>query len=53
MSVSDHFKYYFFKTTDMSLITMRLNDAIMENNENVDSASQFLLKRMPIWHCQI
>lgn len=36
----------YFKTTDMSLITMRLDDAIIENNEDADSADQFLLKRV-------
>lgn len=36
----------YFNTTDMSLITMRLDDAIMGSNEDGESADQFLLNQV-------
>lgn len=37
----------YFSTTDMSLITMRLDDAIMDSNEDEESADQYLLNQIP------
>lgn len=37
----DNSDVYYFSTTDMALITMRLDDAIMESDEDGESANQF------------
>lgn len=37
----------YFNTTDMSLITMRLDDAIIESNEDEESADQYLVSQVP------
>lgn len=36
----------YFNTTDMSLIAMRLDDAIMESYEDGESSDQFLLNQV-------
>lgn len=36
----------YFNIADMSLITMRLDDAIMESNEDDESTDKFLLSQV-------
>lgn len=36
----------YFNTTDMSLITMRLDDAILDSTENGESVDRLLLNRV-------
>lgn len=42
----DDSKECYFNITDISLITMRLDDAIMESNENNETSDQFLLSQV-------
>jgi len=37
---------YYFNITDVSLIKARLDDALMESNEDGESDNQFLLKQV-------
>lgn len=42
----DDSKDCYFNITDISLITMRLDDAIMESNEDSETADQYLLSQV-------
>lgn len=42
----DESKECYFNITDISLITMRLDDAIVESNEGSETGEQFLLSQV-------
>lgn len=46
ISFNDNSNECYFSTTDMSLIKMRLDDAIMESIEDEESTDQFLLNEV-------
>lgn len=47
LSFNDDSNVCYFNTTDMSLIKIRLDDAIMESIEDEECTDQFLLDEIP------